>query len=1024
MRRRRCLRMLGPTSRRRPANDAHRHRAMTELLTPWHTEHVARRVTCPSFVGREAELRRLEEVAEAALDESQFVLLSGDAGVGKTRLIEEACTRARARGRLAAVGGCVDLGDVGAGYAPLTEVLRRLRTDLGPEVMDRVLHDTAPELLPLLNGGHLGQLVLQGAVLARTVALMEELGSRFPGLIIVFEDIHWADASTRDLVAFLAGYLRTAKVALVVTYRADDIHRRHPLRPLLSEMTRSKMVEQLRLGGMTRSELTVLLAGVAGSVPSDAVVDEVMARSEGIPFYAEELMASRTGSEPLPPTVRDAILARIARLTEPVQDLLRKAALLGGHIDERLLAVVAERPIGEVVEALREAIAHQFLVAEPDGCRFRHALVREALHDDLLPGERHRLHEAAATAIDAQPELGGCAEHVRWALLAHHWGAAQDQPNAFAASVRAGITAEEVGALANAAAHYQQALDLWSRVPYPERAAGMTRPELLVRAADVVSHSGSPAQAVRMTESALALLGDATDPETRAVVLERLGHHRWAACDTEGSGKAREEAVALLEDRPASEAQALSLAALGRHQMLTDRFVEAVSTLHRALAVAASTGSQSARSSALSGLGYALAKLGRVDEGVDVARQSLEIAQHWGTADDIGRAYVNLTATLTAASRCEEAAAMAAEGLDHARRAGMLASDGVLLAYNRADALYWLGRWDEAAALVASDGTDVGRPYGSSGAVIAARIAFWRGEWDNAESQRDRALAPVGSSSVTPQALLCAAQIAGGHGRFDEARRPCADAWEVLGSSEDLHFAAMVASVALEVEADRIEASRMRGRRGEAEAAEARALSAEWHGRICRLAAGLRERGVRPWRDAVAQLAVADAEHERACGVWEPDQWAAVAVRWEELGYAHPAAIARYREADAVLRVRGNRERAGAAARTALATASDLRAAPLGEQLRLLAQRGRLDLVQPETTQRAAKDPLTDLGISRREGEVLGLLGLGRTNRQIADELFISEKTASVHVTHLLRKLNVASRVEAAAVAQRVGLGM
>lgn len=173
----------------------------------------------------------------------------------------------------------------------------------------------------------------------------------------------------------------------------------------------------------------------------------------------------------------------------------------------------------------------------------------------------------------------------------------------------------------------------------------------------------------------------------------------------------------------------------------------------------------------------------------------------------------------------------------------------------------------------------------------------------------------------------------------------------------------------------------------------------------------------------MAQLAVAEAERERARGNWEPDQWAAVAVQWEELGFPHPAAMARYREADAVLRVRGNRERAGAAARTALATATRLGAAPLAEQLRLLAQRGRLDTAQPETTPSPANDPLTDLGISRREGEVLGLLGLGRTNRQIAEELFISEKTASVHVTHLLRKLNVASRVEAAAVAQRVGLG-
>ena len=999
---------------------------MSGLLTACHTRTVAKRVTCPSFVGREAELRRLEEVAEAALKQSQVVLLGGDAGVGKTRLIEEVCLRWRARGGRAAVGGCVDLGEVGAGYAPLIEVLRRLRTDLGSALLDGMVQDTAPELLPLLTGGHLGHPVLQGAVLARTLALVEELGDRYPGLILVFEDVHWADASTRDLVVFLARYLRTAKVALLVSYRADDIHRRHPLRPLLAELIRSPAVEHLQLGGMTRSELTVLLAGVGGAVPSDAVVDEVMARSEGVPFYAEELVASRTGSEPLPPTLRDAILVRIARLADPVQDMLRKAALLGAHIDERLLAIVSGRPVAEVGEALREAAAHQFLVADPDGCRFRHALVREALHDDLLPGERHRLHGATAAAIDAQPDLGGDADHIRWAQLAHHWGAAQDQPHAFAASVRAGVAAEEVGALANAAVHYQQAVDLWSRVPDPEVAAGMTRTELLVRAADVVHHAGSPALAARMVESALDLLGDGAEPETRAVVLERLGHHRWAACDGVGSGRAREEAVALVAGRPPSEAQALSLAALGRHQMLTDRYVEAESTLRRALAVAADSGSEAARTSALSGLGVTLAKLGRVDEGVDASRQSLEIARQWGTADDIGRAYVNLTATLIAATRCEEAAEMALTGLDHARRAGMLASDGVLLGYNRAEALYWLGRWDEAAALVSTDGdADRGRPHGSSGAVIAARIAFCRGESEGAERQRDRALAAAGTSSdLTPQALLCAAQIAGRNGRFDDARRHCAEAWDVLGASEDAFLAAQVCSVTLEIEADRVEAARMRGLRGEAEAGEAQAVADEWLGRARRMVAGLKEGGVRLWRDATAQLTFAEAEHERAWGRADPERWEAVAAHWEDLAFPYPAAVARYRQADALLRRRANRERAAAAARTALATAERMGAAPLAQQVRLLAQRGRLDLAEAaEPDPPAATDPFTGLGISRREGEVLALLAVGRTNRQIAEELFISEKTASVHVTHLLRKLTVASRMEAAAVAQRAGIG-
>ena len=148
------------------------------------------------------------------------------------------------------------------------------------------------------------------------MALLEALGERSPGLLVAIEDLHWADASTRDLVAFLARHLRTAKVALVVSYRADDIHRRHPVRPLLSELTRSPVVEHIQITGMTRSELTMLLAGITGRVPADSIVDDVLARSEGNPFYAEELLAVRTGTGALPDSVRDAILARVARLPE------------------------------------------------------------------------------------------------------------------------------------------------------------------------------------------------------------------------------------------------------------------------------------------------------------------------------------------------------------------------------------------------------------------------------------------------------------------------------------------------------------------------------------------------------------------------------------------------------------------------------------------------------------------------------------------------------------------------------------
>ncbi|MDQ1358721.1 MAG: hypothetical protein QOG44_3094 [Acidimicrobiaceae bacterium] len=986
---------------------------------PVHTLEVARRYTCPTFVGREEELVRLDAAAQMATVAGQLVVVAGDAGIGKTRLIEEAASRWRAGGGAAVIGGCVDLSGLGAGYAPLLEVLRAMRTELDATLVDQLLRDSAPELLPLLTGGYGAHAVRQDAVLAHTLALLVAVGDHSPGLVVVFEDLHWADPSTRDLIAFLTRNLRAAKVALVLTYRIDDLHRRHPLRPLLAELSRSPAVEQLTLRGMTRSELTVLLTGVAGAVPSDALVDEVLVRSDGNPFFAEELFAAGAGS--VPATLRDVMLAHLAALPDEAQATLRDAAVLGAAIDGRVLALMTGRSTADVADALREGVARNVLVAEADGCRFRHALVREALYMDVLAGERQLLHEAAATVIDAHPELVSVADHVRWALLAHHWGAAEDQPNAFAASVRAALAAENVGALADAVAHYQRALELWSRVPAPESAAGMSRSDLLVRAAEATAHAGSPAGAVSLVEAALKLLEADAEPERRASLLERLGNHRWVACDTVGSGQAREEAVAMLADRPPSVAKALALAALGRHQMLVDRFVAAQPTLRQAIEIATIAGSSTARASALSGLGFTLAKLGHLEEGVDAGREALATALRDGTADDVGRAYVNLTATFLAATRCEEAAQVAIAGIEHARRVGMLGSDGVLLAYNGADALYWLGQWDEAMALVTAYPLLADRPYGTSGAVVVARIAFLRGHDELSAHHRDLALAATHAGAErAPEALACAAQIAAREGRFDDARRNFADALAIVDASDDLFLATQISSAAMEVEADRVESIRLHGSHSPAEASEAQVVADGLRTWARRAVERLARQGVPLGRDASVQLAVLEAECARVSGEFDPDRWASIAAQWDALHFAYPVATARYREAEAVLRGRGGRDRAAAAARAALATAERLGAAPLAARVRLLAERGRVDLTAPAEDRGAPRDVLSQRGVSTREREVLDLIAAGRTNRQIAHELYISEKTASVHVTHLLRKLGVGTRIEAAAIAQEL----
>jgi DNA-binding CsgD family transcriptional regulator len=402
----------------------------------------------------------------------------------------------------------------------------------------------------------------------------------------------------------------------------------------------------------------------------------------------------------------------------------------------------------------------------------------------------------------------------------------------------------------------------------------------------------------------------------------------------------------------------------------------------------------------------------------------LSIAQEHGTADDIGRAYINLAATLLAATLCDEAAQVAVVGIEHTRRVGMLASDGLLLAYNGAEALFWLGRWDEALALITAHALVADGPHGTTGAVLVARIAFARGLTDLAAQHRDLAFMATRDGSVrTPQALVCAGQIAASEGRFDEARRNLAEAVVAVEASDDVFLLMQVATTAMEIEADRVDSTRLRGSRDPAEAAAARGVADDVRKWAHHAVERLTGQGVPLGPDAAAQLAMLEGEHSRVGGDLDPDRWAAIGAQWDALQFDYPAAMARYREAEAVLRARGSRSRAADAARTALAGAERLKAEPLLVRLRLLAQRGRIDLTERVEAPPAAPDVLAQLGVSAREREVLDLVAAGRTNRQIAGELYISEKTASVHVTHLLRKLGVASRIEAAAMAQELRLG-
>ena len=942
---------------------------------------VARRVTSRQLVGRADELAALRAVTHAAAHgEVRVVLLAGDAGIGKTRLVTTVIDQARGDGFIAAVGGCLQLGEVSVAYAPLVEALRDLRTQLGEDAFAELLGPGLTDIGALLGSGSAGAAQSSGPLFEHLLGFLTRLSRRQP-VLLVFEDLHWADASTRDLAAFLGRNLRDAAIVLLLTYRADDLHRRHPLRPVIGDLERDPRVERIALPGLDRAELASLLGEITDDPPSDEVVDELHARSDGNPFYVEELMAAGGINHGVPTTLSDVILSRVERLSEPTQAVLHVAALLGNEVDDVLLEQVAGQP---ATSALREAVSDQVLVIDGDACWFRHALVREALYDDLLPGERERLHLDAARAIEASKRLD---EHVRWALLAYHWDAGRMPVKAFAASLSAGQEAERVHAFADAAAQYERALRLYDRVPDP----GIRRADLLLRAGDALHASSVSPRAAMLAEAALRELGDDAPPEQRALVYERIGRFNWLLKRGAAARAAYEQAGALVDGRPPSREQAYTLSALGQNLMVRHHYRDAELALQQAIAVADEVGAGDVRAHALVSLGPTLVGLGRIDEGMPAMRRAFEVTTD---PEEVARAYVNLAHCLYYATRYDEAARVGADGVEFAIRSGYQRTYTSAVAGNWVTALLCSGRWDEAAALRADRRIWPGDPYYE---LRWLPLLLWRGQVDEARPVVERVLREtVEAEDVQFRglALLRAAELATLDKRWDDARSLMAEMLSVAGRTDDQYFVVQAYGLGAMIPVDVDAVDRL--------AADAVAWGSS-------LSAQLPE--VRAW------LATVAAQRSRVHGTDTPDEWAAVVALWDEIGQPYRAALARYRQADALLRAR-SREAAAQLLAGALATADALGAAPLAERVRSLAQRARLGLAIGAP----ARDPVAALNLTPRELEVLALVALGRTNRQIGAALFISEKTASVHVTNLLRKLGVTNRTEAAAIAQRVGV--
>jgi DNA-binding CsgD family transcriptional regulator/tetratricopeptide (TPR) repeat protein len=987
------------------------------------------RVASPTFVGRLEELQALEAAAERlAISEPAVVLVGGEAGVGKTRLSSELVARCAADGMRVLVGGCVPVGECALPYAPIVEALRPLPAELGTDAVRELAGPSWRELARLVPGlgeppgGPAGP-AAQTRLFELLLGLLGRLGERSPVALVV-EDLHWADRSTRDLLAFLVRNLRRERLLVVVSYRSDEPGTDW-LGPYLAVLDRSGHAQRMELSRLDRAETLAQLVGILGAAPPVELVEAVFARSEGNPYFTEELLgAIRAGSGELPATVRDLLRGRVQALPELARQVLAVVAVAGRRVPHQLLAAVAGLEDQPLVHSLRVAVTDQLLVtrAGQDGYELRHALLAEVVQAGLLPGERVRLPAAYARSLTERPELADASPAVAAAEVAVHWDAAGAWAQALPARVKAGLAAERARALAEADEHYQRALTLWGRVPEPGQPAGLDWVGLLARAAETAAFVGAPERAIRLLERALDGVDPTAEPVRAAVLLAQLGLDRELAGREADALAAFEEAERLLEGAPPSAERARVLAGHARALSLAWQSTPAVPYGEQAIAVARAVGARAEETHALGTLGVCLDDLGELDRAAALHRQARRIAEEVGDAEAIVRTYTNLSHALVLAGHSHEALDDAREGYQRAHQLGLERGPGSYVASNLATMLLFSGQWEECgrltAALLEVDSWCPSAVHTTRGLLLTRQ-----GEFSAAGSEFDQA------ERLTPPAQhwsvwVGRAELALWEGRHDQAATAVAESLRWIAERDPEGVPAPLScqcyGPALQLEADRAEWAA--ARRRAADVAAARQRAAPVIAALDRLSDSPSPRARVPV--VVCGLLLARAEQSRLEGRSDPERWQTAAGAWEGLERPFEAAYAHFRQAEALLAGGKPHQQAETVLRAAHQTTITLGAQPLRHEIELLAQRGRLRLEDQVDTASspAAPSPVASLGLTRREAEVLALVAEGRTNRQIGQALFITPRTAGVHVSRILAKLGVAGRGEAAAVAHRLGL--
>lgn len=944
------------------------------------------------MVGREAEIAVLHGLFDRVVEGVPLAaLVEGEAGIGKSRLLREFGAEVVNRADVH-VGWCLDLGASRTPFGPITGILRSIVTRMGADRVREELGvgvEALGMLLPELNPTERSQSSpdrLRDAI----AALIEAAAEHAPQVLVV-EDLHWADESTLALLSFLLRTLTHGRILLLLTCRSDDVRRGDAVSRFIGEATRARLLERVTVERLEISAVRQLAESITGQPLSDAALERIQDRAEGVPFFVEELAGCSSG--PLPGSLRDLLLARFDRLGDDARRVVQVVSGAERPLTHPLVTQLAGLPEVRLDEAIREATLSGILVVADDDYRFRHALLREAVHDDLLPGERARLHRAYAEALEENCDGSDTADS---AALAYHWQLAQDDRRALAAAVAAMFDAKSRFAFASAARFGELALDLWIQVPDAESVVALDRIELLRTLGSVLRNAGDGERALAVVNLALDEVDpDAVDPRMHARLLRDKAYYMMHL-GRSGPIELLQQSLEILERQVDNDRlRASVLNQLASRYMIAGRLDEAIALATEAGERAVRAGAEDEASIAANVRGGAQAHLGDLEAGHREYAVALRLAR--GASPEM-RYRVNYSDLLGLLGRYRDAVAVAEDGLARARAFGVERTTGAIMAQNMAVPLLEMGEIERVEGLLARERAQrtlrISHMYST---MTRVRVLSWRGRHDEAaEILREWHPSFEETGRVERQIwydeVMMRVAVAEGRGdlagALDEIRAMLADDGPVF-----LHQRRLLLEAGWLIAELRAAGVDVGGASDEVRAAwlaqPEQLLDDAW------------------WSILDALLSPSVPALRAAVDVADSDD---VPVTFR---VTTRLALAR------LLVEAGERADAGVVLSHALQEAERLGHVPLLRMVRAFSAAAGLSAASGIASAAADADPLT-----ARERQVLDLIAEGLSNRQIGERLFISVKTVSVHVSAVLRKLGVSTRTEAAVLHKNQNFGV